>query len=687
VRIWIDIEDGSGAKQGDGPIVSARGWRSRERLDRAGTVDFDTALTDPRSADASAKRVVRCRGLVNELVADLGVGIVDKRQARVTTGGQLGMAIEGDNLMRELSYRHVGSLLISDGAGGTDDDGPTEIMALAPAGWSLVSTGAGYANSYKAVLQQFEGETILTALIRLAELTGEHFRLGTGRTIEWLRRSGSAKLVYSSSSGAFTLGETIIGKTSGATGTLREDDAVNTWLYVEDAIGNFSGSEIVEGITSGETATLSAAYNPDSGIRAVPDGDPGRLKNNTHVCIITDLQEIQDTYESYVGRLYAYGVGNGAAKITLNGTATAVPGWTVANDAKGDYLEHTSTWNAYGIESRREWKDLESADTLLEAGYEWMLRQLGAQRFYKLSVAKLDATLRVGEYIRVIYRKTVDGYTALNVNALMLVLEIETEVDEEGMRTAGLTVATIDRWPEDDSSAVVSQASSNQDYYQHTQPAGIGAAHRTTHEDGGTDEISVAGLSGELADNQPPKAHKADHEAGGGDALSGNLSITDLALSGKVTQGTQTIGAFFTKQIVDATATSVFRIATTNEAGNTDGGGYSVWVHALIDHGCDNATANASTKSFTAQFCRIMLGAGTGVSSAVSAVVETAPAANGLVRTIGTVTMTVVETSEYNVDVQFNVDLTGSTPGTGTVHVWVQLVWAGFLTAPVMSQL
>lgn len=42
------------------------------------------------------------------------------------------------------------------------------------------------------------------------------------------------------------------------------------------------------------------------------------------------------------------------------------------------------------------------------------------------------------------------------------------------------------------------------------------AAHKTSHQNGGTDEISVVGLSGELADNQPPKAHalgSASHSA------------------------------------------------------------------------------------------------------------------------------------------------------------------------------
>jgi hypothetical protein len=48
------------------------------------------------------------------------------------------------------------------------------------------------------------------------------------------------------------------------------------------------------------------------------------------------------------------------------------------------------------------------------------------------------------------------------------------------------------------------------------------AAHASSHQNGGADEISVAGLSGELADNQPPKAHKTSHQDGGSDEI--NLS-------------------------------------------------------------------------------------------------------------------------------------------------------------------
>jgi len=44
------------------------------------------------------------------------------------------------------------------------------------------------------------------------------------------------------------------------------------------------------------------------------------------------------------------------------------------------------------------------------------------------------------------------------------------------------------------------------DSYIH-ETKGAPGAHASTHENGGGDEISVAGLSGELADPQPPKAH------------------------------------------------------------------------------------------------------------------------------------------------------------------------------------
>jgi hypothetical protein len=43
--------------------------------------------------------------------------------------------------------------------------------------------------------------------------------------------------------------------------------------------------------------------------------------------------------------------------------------------------------------------------------------------------------------------------------------------------------------------------------------------HATTHQNGGADEISVAGLSGLLADGQTPATHAASHQNGGADEV------------------------------------------------------------------------------------------------------------------------------------------------------------------------
>jgi len=57
------------------------------------------------------------------------------------------------------------------------------------------------------------------------------------------------------------------------------------------------------------------------------------------------------------------------------------------------------------------------------------------------------------------------------------------------------------------------------------------AAHASSHENGGSDEISVAGLSGELADDQPPKAHALGGSKHTADTLANlNSKISDATL-------------------------------------------------------------------------------------------------------------------------------------------------------------
>ncbi len=63
-----------------------------------------------------------------------------------------------------------------------------------------------------------------------------------------------------------------------------------------------------------------------------------------------------------------------------------------------------------------------------------------------------------------------------------------------------------------------------------TVVAGVGA-HASTHENSGGDEVSVAGLSGELADDQPPKAHLLGSSTHTQDTLANlNAKVSDATL-------------------------------------------------------------------------------------------------------------------------------------------------------------
>lgn len=66
-------------------------------------------------------------------------------------------------------------------------------------------------------------------------------------------------------------------------------------------------------------------------------------------------------------------------------------------------------------------------------------------------------------------------------------------------------------------------------------------AHKTSHQLGGTDEISVAGLTGLLATAQTPAAHKTTHATGGTDALVPS-DIGAVPTSRAVSTGTGLLG-------------------------------------------------------------------------------------------------------------------------------------------------
>lgn len=104
--------------------------------------------------------------------------------------------------------------------------------------------------------------------------------------------------------------------------------------------------------------------------------------------------------------------------------------------------------------------------------------------------------------------------------------------------------------------------------------------HATSHENTGEDELDVTGLSGDLADEQDPKAHSSEHESGGTDevsvaGLSGDLAdpqdpkthASEHADSGTDSVDHDTLTNYVADEHVDHTGVDV-----TAGAGLTGGG-------------------------------------------------------------------------------------------------------------------
>ena len=142
--------------------------------------------------------------------------------------------------------------------------------------------------------------------------------------------------------------------------------------------------------------------------------------------------------------------------------------------------------------------------------------------------------------------------------------------------------------------------------------------------------------------------------------------------------------------IPDNVATTIFTIKTTDEFGAMDAGAYAVRIHGSVVHlsSVDPETSDeVAIKGFGAQWARAMdkLGAA-GANSAVTENLETAVATtNAGQRTITTVTLTLVEVSEFEVDVKILIDLGGANIGVGCATFNIELVWCAFYSPPTIE--
>lgn len=165
------------------------------------------------------------------------------------------------------------------------------------------------------------------------------------------------------------------------------------------------------------------------------------------------------------------------------------------------------------------------------------------------------------------------------------------------------------------------------------------------------------------------------------------FSKSDIRWAGAMTTSGVVRRTITTGSIADNVATKVFTVATTNETGSTDGGSYVCLIDAVVTHpGLATSTATAA-KRWSGSFTRSMIDTGaTGVNTAIENVFSGASAAtSAATRDIATITVTATENTEYATEVNFQIDLTGSSIATARVVAEVTVIYSGFTTPPFIS--
>jgi hypothetical protein len=529
-NLRITVESSAGTLYGP-PILTAQSWKSVSRVDKAGTISTLVPAADPRAAVLSEKRVIRCYTQVNRQRTNVATGIIDSLVEGPQIGGASTLQVSGPDLLDELTTRSVQGLdLSSGGAAIPIRTALASIMALAPStggGWTIDtttygSTGATHTN---------------TTVDNVTNVT--NFAIGDG-----IAGSGIA---------AGTTITNIVGTTITLSAAAT---ATATGVQLSHPIFlQFAQERVLEALTkvaaqfsehfrlgSGRSVVYLYKQRPSSGVRLVSRGDPTALESRTDIGILTTApQRTRDASDLWT-RIYPFGGGNNTARTSIltttrfaaPGTGTATADYAVtltmptgsaatftlhieANTPTSCYIRNDTAEAIYGrIDApSQSFKDTSdpgtntasataAANAVFDQALSVLKQHSAIQYTYKLSVTGLSVVLVPGTTIDVVYRQTVDGYRATDINTIrdaspLFILETTTQINLDGVRTSDLTVATVDRWPETMATTiqqVVSKQQSMDAHLQRVPQAQAATVPSNTYSAQGTSSVGLATISG-----------------------------------------------------------------------------------------------------------------------------------------------------------------------------------------------
>jgi hypothetical protein len=444
---WVDAHDQvTGDKLGDGPIVSVSRFAMTQRLTKSGTWGADLAATearinhtDPTPADRvlDTKRIVRCHAVRGSGTIELGAGIIDT--LGIEAAGY-GMDIGGNDLsillgnptVHELALGSVGSPIVVKDA----------VEAIA-------AYGAGLGLTFDTTTYLSLGDTT-SADDHLTNVTNvSNFQVGDPIIGAGIDPDTSVTLV---------LGDTLT-ISNPATAT-----ASGVELHSNQVEHQFSGESVLAALIllanavgedwrlEGDTIVWLYRTRESCGLRAVSAVDPIAILANDDAVVMTALQYQRESTHLY-NRIFPYGAGSGNARETIAGiTAPLPPGYSYhetiigANHYFG--IQHDASVTADGpIERVVPFRSVVSPNEIARLALVELGRNLTPLDTYTISVEKVRADIRPGQYLYVEYHDAYDGYRPLDINTDLLIQQVQQEVTIDGAYVVGLLLSNQRRWP------------------------------------------------------------------------------------------------------------------------------------------------------------------------------------------------------------------------------------------------
>ena len=267
----------------------------------------------------------------------------------------------------------------------------TGLTGVTPA-WTVDTTG--HAETSKDVLLTFAGESVLEALIRVAEVTGDHFTLGAGRTVKWF---WEADFVNASS-------------------IIRCERATTNAKAMES---NHEIAILLDCPRVIDTYDLVTRLYPYGG----GSGDDRISLKHLPSTKTAPTNYYLDRTNNYLSRP----------------AATNQYGLVEREEVWGDI--NAETENAAGREA--------AALKLFDAAFEHLKRFSQPQVIYSLRLAKCERLILPGDKLRIIWHewRAGQGEHVIDIDALVYALETTVRYDQSGAMTTEVVCSTIDRWP------------------------------------------------------------------------------------------------------------------------------------------------------------------------------------------------------------------------------------------------